>query len=232
MVSLEKGELLLRAVQNNNLEKCKELIKIGTDINQKDEYGDTSLMLACIYGYIQICSLLLKNGANVNKNNNYGISALIYASIKGCKEICLLLLKNGANVEKRGPEGDTALICASRYGHKELCSLLLENGADINIKDKYHNNTALRWASTRGYEGICLLLLKSGCNYSSNYERISYIKLSKLIKIVPEEILDDINNKSIGYCSKCQKHFYYYRYELELRSLKKDEIINIKVHCL
>ncbi len=59
------------------------------------------------------------------------------------------------------------------------------------------------------------------------------IKLKDLIGVVPEEILDDINNKSIGYCSKCNNHFYYFKYDIKLKDLNKiDKIIDVKVHCL
>ncbi len=219
MVSSEKDKLLLRALQDNDLEECKDLIKSGVDVNKKDKLKNTILTIASWNGYKEICSLLLENGANVNIKNNYGETALTIASYLKHKEVCLILIENGANIEEKDADGDTALIWACRSECKEMVSLLIS----------------------------------SGCYYSSRYKRISYnrlslptfrtfmieyiknqkdIKLKKLINIVPEEILDDINNKSIGYCTKCQKHFYYYKYELKLEDLRKNEIIDVKVHCL
>ena len=219
MVSLSKNELFLIAVGKNNLKKCENLIKDVENINIKDDYGMTALIYASCWGYKDMCSLLLKNGADVNIKDNYGNTSLIYASLYGYKNTCLSLLENGANIEEKNKKNRTALILAYIERYKEVISLLIS----------------------------------SGCNYSSNYKRISYnrlslltfrtfmienirnqkdIKLKDLIKIVPEEILDDINNNSVGYCLKCRKHFYYYRYELKLKDLKRDEIINVKVHCL
>ena len=213
-------ELLIDAIDQNNFKICKELIKGGTDVNIYDKYGYTALM---------------------------------YAAVNECKEICSLLLENKADVNiKSEHSSHTALMYASSGGYKEICSLLLENEVDINMENK-KGDTALTEASYWEHKEVYSLLISSGCNYSSRYKRISYnrlsiptfrtfmienvrnqkeIKLKKLINIVPEEILDDINNNSIEYCTKCNNHFYYYKYELKLKDLKKDEIINVKVHCL
>ena len=186
MVFSEEDKLFLKVVKNNDLEKCKELIKGRVNINIKDNWGHT------------------------------------------------------------------ALIYASSRGYKELCSLLLDDEADVNIRDK-NGWTALTGAYRHEYKEIISLLIGSGCNYSSYYQIILYnrssiptfrtfmienvrnqkdIKLKDLIGVVPEEILDDINNKSISYCTKCHKHFYYYKYEIKLKAIYFNEIINVKVHCL
>ena len=284
-------ESLLKAANIGYIEVCKKLIKRGVNINEKNEYGNTPLMLTCMYRHKKICLLLLENGADVNIKDNVGRTALMHAVWKGYKEICSWLLENGADVNIKDSYGETALINASEKRYKEICSLLIENKADINIgnifgdtlfmlvcsKNLYEvslmlikkcvninekNNskqTPLEKASHNLNREICILLISSGCNYSKLYKKISHnkileipslrtlmienvknqknIKLSELIDVVPEEILDDINNKSISYCSKCQKHFYYYKYNIKLKCLKnrcwiKGTKINIKCHCL
>ncbi len=252
MVSLENNKLFLILIQNNDLKKCKYLIKIGINVNIKNNHGYTALIYASWHGYKEICLWLIENKANVNIQNIYGETALMSASIKGNKEICLLLLENKADVNTKDKNGWTALICAARYKNKEICLILMENGANMEEKNEY-GYTVLMIACRLDHKQIILLLIRSGCNYSSNYERMScnrlsiptfrtfmieyiknqkYIKLKDLVGVAPEEILDDINNKSISYCTKCSTHFYYCRYELKLKNINSSEIINVKIHCL
>ncbi len=243
---------MINFIKQRGFNVNRTLFEDEPDINTKNDYGNTALILASFEGYEQICLFLLENKANINIKNNYGETALIIVSLRGHKKICSLLLENGADVNTKNIFGETSLIFASKNGYEEICSLLLKNEADVNIKNN-DGDTALMKANKNENKEVISLLISSGCNYSSNYKRISCnrltiptfrtfmieyirnqkdIKLKKLINIVPEEILDDINNKSISYCSKCSNHFYYYKYDIKLEDPYEDEIINVKVHCL
>lgn len=60
------------------VEIMKHLLSIGANINERDEYGDTALMMACHSNYehnIPGINFLLKNGANVNLRNREGKTA-------------------------------------------------------------------------------------------------------------------------------------------------------------
>ena len=64
-----------------------------TDVDQRNQYGDTALMWACEYGHTQVAEMLLKRGAKVNEKDRYGLTALIAASAHGITEVVDLLLK-------------------------------------------------------------------------------------------------------------------------------------------
>lgn len=73
------------AVQVNSLEITTLLINKGADIDIKDRFGKTPLMVAIsdYNGDDTMIKLLLEYGANKDLVNNYGISAKKVAEMKG-----------------------------------------------------------------------------------------------------------------------------------------------------
>jgi len=86
---------LLFYVKIGNLDKVKELIENGADVNAKDRSGNTPLhWMACGgYGHIEIAKLLIDNGADVNAKNKRRITPLDMAKFEGHTEIVKLLKK-------------------------------------------------------------------------------------------------------------------------------------------
>ena len=100
---LSSGDLrLIEAIKNNNLDLAKELIEKHEvnkiDLNAKDVYGETALIRACRYAYIEIAQMLIDFGANLNIQNRYGDTALMLACWDGHIEIAKMLINAGANL--------------------------------------------------------------------------------------------------------------------------------------
>ncbi len=238
---MNKFSELIKAIKCNKLEEVKKLIRIRI---QKSE-----VVMVCyeMWGYPET----LINKEIINKKDSNGETPLIIAC-RGHKEICFLLIKMGANVNIKNNHGETALMVACLCKCEEICLMLIKGKADINEKDQNEHTTLLLTYRNANKE-IFLLLISSGCDYSCIFKKISYkkkelkslrifmmeyiknqkeIKLSKLINIVPEEILDDINNKCISYCSKCYNYFYFYRFEITIQNIFSENILKVNVHCL
>jgi len=115
---LEKDEtVLLKLILKKNLEGVKNLFKENKDINlnQKDTYKQTVLIIAIRLGCTEIVRLLLKNGANPNKKDGIKMTALITAiNYKRFEEVNLLV-EYGANINEKNNNGDTALMIANLY---------------------------------------------------------------------------------------------------------------------
>ena len=74
---------ILDCIKQNNIDKIKELLYSGVDVNIKDNYGETPLYYASTYGQLQIVKLIIEYGADVNAKDNDGDTPLYWASIHG-----------------------------------------------------------------------------------------------------------------------------------------------------
>lgn len=133
--------VLIEASRKGDLNKVKNLINKGTNINATDQEGVTALMRAAANNRKYIVELLLKNQAKPNLADKQGKTALIYAATNGYIDIVALLLENGADINQNGSTG-TALNNAAKWGYIDIVKLLLEKGAIIHLKDN-QGNTAL-----------------------------------------------------------------------------------------
>jgi len=108
---------LLNACKDGDLEKVKQLLEEGADVNVKDEKGRTALMFASWYGHKKVVKQLLEKGADVNaREYKDGETALMWAAAKGDKKVVKLLLESGADVNAKNKGGWTALmICFSKW---------------------------------------------------------------------------------------------------------------------
>ena len=87
---------LLIAVQRGDVEKVKELIAQGANVNATDMLDNSILMVAVISNQVDMAKLLIDAGADVNFKNAFGKSVLKKAEQKGFTEIAELLKAAGA----------------------------------------------------------------------------------------------------------------------------------------
>ncbi|MDD5456797.1 MAG: ankyrin repeat domain-containing protein [Candidatus Margulisbacteria bacterium] len=155
-----KNELLIKAADDNDLDKLQLLIKKGADVNATNEEGDTALTLSADKGHIKIVKKLLEiPGINVNTKNNYSDSALILAVDSGHLNVVKELVKfKELEVNAIGENGDTPLMLAAENGKMDIAEVLLHfPGIDISIQNS-SGKTALDQAKKGGFQGIISLL--------------------------------------------------------------------------
>ncbi|RYP21555.1 hypothetical protein DL765_002191 [Monosporascus sp. GIB2] len=141
----------------------KLLLDKGADIEAKDEYGRTPLLLAALFKYEAVVRLLLDKGADIEAQDQSGLTPLLLAASHGHKTIVELLLDRGANIEAKDESGWTPLFLAILNGHKTVVELLLDRGADIEAKEEY-GETPLLMAASDGYKTIVELFLDRGAD--------------------------------------------------------------------
>eukprot|EP00961_Rhodomonas_salina_P078575 1056567-Rhodomonas_salina.1 len=76
---------------NEAVQKAKQLIEGGANVNQATHNGSTPLIAAAHQGHMDMVKCLLNAGADVNSTSQGSHSALHHASWKGHREIFLLL---------------------------------------------------------------------------------------------------------------------------------------------
>ena len=185
---------LLSAVTNNDLNTARWCLDQGADINTTNsDGGDTALIIAAQYGYIDIVNLLLECGATTDNQKNNGARVLITASYEGHTYIVNSLLKHKAVTDVVDMYGCTALMYAAYKGCTDIVKLLLKHKAATDLVNQ-DGWTALMAASQNGHSKTVKILLEGGANIecTMNNGKTSLMMAaqhgrSKTIKVLLEE---------------------------------------------
>ncbi|XP_068717594.1 uncharacterized protein [Montipora capricornis] len=90
--------LLINAIRGGRLEQVKMFIKVGMDVNQFDENGQTGLIHSCFLQKsrirLKIIKALIFAGADVNRKDIFGRNVLSWACLKGRFEVIKFLLND------------------------------------------------------------------------------------------------------------------------------------------
>jgi hypothetical protein len=142
---------LHRCAESGNLERVKQLVEGGANIDETNEDGETAMLLACINGLLEVVVYLVEHGANVAHTDRLGMTALHWAGNDGNLSCVTYLLEHGARITERDNEGTTAFLFAALSGNLEVLQYLLssEGGASITETEVY-GNTALLLAAGYG----------------------------------------------------------------------------------
>ena len=147
-----------------DLERVRQLIQEGKDVNRSDSCGDTPLIWAAYYGHDQVVQELIIAGADVNGKGDIKQTALYWASRRGHSSVIKTLAEAGANPNVQDKWGVTPLMEAAYLGHANVVVNLIRAGADVNGKDNYYKRTALHKASRRGHSSVIKTLAEAGAN--------------------------------------------------------------------
>ncbi|MCD6200619.1 MAG: ankyrin repeat domain-containing protein [Bacteroidales bacterium] len=131
------GAIFLDASMNGDLNKVKQIVRGGLDVNTSGDQRRTALMLASYNGHTDIVTYLLKKGAQVNALDDMGRSALIYAASGPFPQTVKVLLDHKADPDiiAKG-DGWTALMYAAAEGQLAVVKILLDHGANPSVREK------------------------------------------------------------------------------------------------
>jgi ankyrin repeat protein len=117
------------AIKRGDVPTVCELLERGVDVDARDRYGQTALMLAAHAGHRPVVETLIAHRANLNVTAKFGLSALMLALVAGHADVARLLAKAGADLALRGTGAPgfadkTAYDLAVERGMLELSSAL------------------------------------------------------------------------------------------------------------
>jgi len=125
LVKLEAPDISIQdAIKEGDIQAVMQHLAAGTDVNAKDERGETAMFSAVIGGYKEIIKMLVNKGADVAVKNNAGFTPLHEGAYSGQKEIVELLITSGADVNAMKIDGMTPLDMATFGNHNEIAALL------------------------------------------------------------------------------------------------------------
>ncbi|NXE91547.1 ANKE1 protein, partial [Menura novaehollandiae] len=128
---------LVRAGDFVSLQKAFEE---GVQVDIKDKYYKTPLMVACASGNIVLVEYLLEKGADVNATDNFLWTPLHHACYNGHLDIAEVLVKAGAAVDAPGIGNATPLMRAIEACRLDMVYFLITAGADIQITNSNGKN--------------------------------------------------------------------------------------------
>lgn len=117
-----------------NLEKVKEMVQKGADVNGRVSTGNlvTPLHNATSRGHEKVVAYLLDQGADISARNNIGETPLHLAIRHNFPNLVILLLDRGANIQEGDNEENSPLHKAAMMGFVRIIEILLQRGADRN----------------------------------------------------------------------------------------------------
>lgn len=128
----------------NSLHKCAEvgdvkilsdLLRQTTQIEARDEFGETPLFRAVRYNKNEAAALLISHGANVNFRDSNGTTPLMMAVLSQNLTLINILLNAGADANAADDKGRTVLMHGAVFVLKQTCPilrLLVSHGANVN----------------------------------------------------------------------------------------------------
>ncbi|OQR69440.1 kinase D-interacting substrate of 220 kDa-like [Tropilaelaps mercedesae] len=160
-------EAAAKWIRSGELASVRESLK-NRSLNpeEKDENGQTLLMLAAQGGQASLCEDLLRHGWEAQAEDHDGWTPLHNAAKEGFYEVVVLLVTHGASADCRDGSGWTPLMWACYHGNAQVARFLIDNGAFVNVHDAYHMST-LTWAAGRGHLEIVELLLQHGAKVNA-----------------------------------------------------------------
>lgn len=158
------GDLrLVDAVERQDKDAVRALLKQHVDVNAPQPDGATALAWAAHWGDLETADLLMRAGAHVNAANDLGVTPLMLASTNGDERMVERLLRAEANPNLARPSGETALILAARAGSLPVIKLLLAHGADVKAKTK-SGDTVLMFAAAEKHADVARTLVEAGAD--------------------------------------------------------------------
>lgn len=139
------GNELIELAKIGNLKSIEALIRVGADLNFKDEDGDTALTWAVVHCHHELAKYLIDQGADVNNKDKEQITLLMDALEEGPssiieqeKRMVEFLIEIGVDPYPKSRSGKTALIYASKrkIDPQFFCEIIIEAMLEREKKDK------------------------------------------------------------------------------------------------
>jgi ankyrin repeat protein len=152
---------LFREARNAScsVERVRELIATGADVNRRHKFGNTPLWEAAFHGRVDVAGILLDAGADPAVYADDGSGPLYWAASNGHLAVVEMLLRRGADPNALRDNDLSPLAIAISKGHAEIAVLLV--GARAAADHRYYGLTMPEHADWCGQHEIAAMLRRS-----------------------------------------------------------------------
>ena len=164
-------------------QRLEDMLKT-CDVNTRNAFEETVLMVASEWGHLDIVKIILKYRPKVNASDKFGETALMKAAESGELEVVKALLNYGANKYRVDSSHETALKKAIRKGHNDIAELLRGHGKRITDEILEKTSASCRQflfnVQANNYDDVKAALVK-GCsaNASDNFGETALMKAAE-----------------------------------------------------
>lgn len=152
------------AAARGQIDKVKQLLESGTDINVRGRDGATPLLWALLKGNKAGFRFLLERGADANLQVKQGNSVMSFAAMHEDSRFLELALKHGGDPNLVDPETAKPPIFVSIENLRmDNIRLLIDGGGNLNFKDRTGSTPLMRAANLNRYD-VVYQMLKAGAD--------------------------------------------------------------------
>jgi ankyrin repeat protein len=158
---------LHHAIKYDDKATTQVLIRAGADVNQRDDFNITPLMLAAANGDEELVRQLLKIGADASVEDKNGRTAVTLAKRAGREDLAAVLKEHGGTDpdDLNPPEilkRQDRFVEAARQGNVAEVKRLLAEGAYIDGNPNQKEITAMEEAAGCNHLDVIRALLEAG----------------------------------------------------------------------
>ncbi len=159
---------LIEATRDGDLDRIRDLVRSGADVNAAEGDGMTALHWAAHLNHVETAEILIFAGARLEPRTRIGgYTPLLVAARIGSAEVIEVLLAAGADPAVRTTTGGTsALHFAADAGNPRAVELLVRAGVEIDAPEDHWGHTPLMMAAAQGRLEAVRALLSAGAEVS------------------------------------------------------------------
>lgn len=176
------------AAMRGELDRVRELLRTGADVNAAQGDGMTALHWAAESGDEELSEILIFGGAHLEAMTRLGkFTPLLVASRSGHSGVVGSLIDAGASVDARTTTGETALHYAAAAGSVETVERLLDRGAEVDATEHTKGQTPLMFAAALNRADVLRTLLSRGADPAVETDVIDYPAVAARDKVLSDE---------------------------------------------
>lgn len=169
---------LLELVKSGSIEKVRDFLGSGHDIDSRSDSGQTLLIYATSLNNLSLVEFLVESGANINAQDIKGNAPIHYASHFNYFPILKFLLERKCDINLQNNFNQTGLLLSVFGKFNESLSAHLAFGASPDAADIDGITALMHCIYKKNKEGISLLL-------SYNAKATGYTKKNETILTIP-----------------------------------------------
>ncbi|XP_046546810.1 ankyrin repeat domain-containing protein 50-like [Haliotis rubra] len=155
LVSDHGDNILHVACYGGHVDMVKHILyKYHVNLDTRNQYGRTAVMVAARMGYVSVVDLLIRRGADVSLVNDEGDNLLHVACSGGhLAMVEYVVLRDLVDINCTELLGMTPLMLAAKHGHIKVFDFLVSEECDVSVLTVNGDNV-LHVACSGGNEGM------------------------------------------------------------------------------